>query len=114
MEIKMTDKYKHVFHNAANRFAVVDIEKDACIKMFDQEKDAKKYSDKKNNKEQINEKKHEIKFYFENKEDEESFKELLQHVIGISIDGKKETSADNYGQFQYISNSIDEVLIKSH
>lgn len=62
----------------------------------------------------MNNKKHELKLHFDNIEDKENFIELLEHVIGISIDGKKETGYDNYGQFNYVSTSKDEVNIKSN
>ena len=41
----MRDKYKHGFHNAVNRYAVVDTDKNEVVRFFDDEKDAKDFAE---------------------------------------------------------------------
>ncbi len=50
---------------------------------------------------------------FKNEEDKKRFKDLLESVIGIDIDGSSKEGFDNYGQLKYTSESEDEVYIES-
>jgi hypothetical protein len=53
----------------------------------------------------------EINIKFKTELAEKHFKELFEHVLGVSIDGSGEIQCDNYGTLQYESHSKQEIIV---